>query len=117
MVEIKYINSNAGIENGFELDFDARKYIPEKYWQGDIFDTERLFYLDLIEKSELFTCDREGWADCGMDHYQCSYKEYKFSMSVEYGICMFFVDLGYLAHLSEIAEALKNLIIIIKTKE
>lgn len=115
MVEIKYINSNAGIQNGFELHFDFRKYIPEKYWQGDIFDIEKSFYFDLMEKSELFTCDREGFDFLGIGHYWCSYKEIKFTMSEDYGICTFFVDLGYLAHLSEIAEALKNLII--KTKE
>ena len=115
MVEIKYINSKAGIQNGFELNFDFKKYVPEKYWHSAIFDLEKSFYFDLMEKSELFTCNREGFDFFGIEHYPCSYKENKFMMSEDYGICSFFVDPGNVAHLSEIAEALK--ILIIKTKE
>lgn len=115
MVEIKYINSNAGIQNGFELNFDFKKYVPEKYWQQGIFDMEKSFYFDLMEKSKLFACDREGFDFFGVGHYPCSYKENKFMMSEDYGICSFFVDTENIVHLSEIAEALKNLII--KTKE
>ncbi|MDE7301925.1 MAG: hypothetical protein K2N60_01245 [Oscillospiraceae bacterium] len=115
MVEIKYINSNAGIENGFELSFNFKKYIPEKYWQGHLFDMEKSFLFDLMEKSDLFTCDREGFDWFGIWHHRCSYKEIKFTLSECDGICSFFVEPWDIAHLSEIAEALKNLII--KTKE
>lgn len=113
MIEIKYKNSDAGVQNFFELEYDLKKYIPEKYWQGNIFDTEKSFYFDLMDKSELFTCDRDnvGWF---AEKYKCTYKENIFYMSVDYGICSFFVT-EYEAHLSEIAEALKNLII--KSKE
>ena len=111
MVEIKYLNSEAGLPNCFDLLFNFRDYVPEKFWNENRC-SELDFYIDLFRQSDSFECSGHGMLLIWSQHYTCSYLNIPFTLvfDEDYDICSFSISPEYISHRYKVAEEIKKLI-------
>lgn len=113
MINIKYFKSDSGVENGFDLSFYLKEYIPQEYYiKYDEDYVEEPFIRDILFENGLYDMAKEHFKLYLTDwFYECKYKEIPFIMYCDdYGIPSFFVDEKYSFYVHEIAEHIKYLI-------
>lgn len=116
MIEIKYLKSEAGLDNCFELIFPLKDYIDESFFKLNKrgYAAELLFYISLFLKNGMFDGKREHchqyiWSF----HYDCIYNnEIEFTMvfDEDYDMVSFAIEEENQELRKDIAEHIKRLI-------
>lgn len=111
MIEIRYMKSEAGIDNCFDFLYCLKEYIPKEYINKDC--TELNFYIHILSENGMYIDKEENkhiliWSI----HYDCVYNQIPFTMvyDEDYDMVSFAVDKEYLSYKCEIAQHIKQLI-------
>lgn len=115
MIEIRYMQSDAGYDNCFDLLFDMREYIPKVFFEQheNGAGAELYFYISLLHKSGMFDCKREHYHTLiWSTHYDCVYNGIPFVMvyDKDCDVVSFSVLPENMQHRTMIAERIQQLI-------
>lgn len=115
MIEIRYIKSEAGYDNCFDIVFNLKKYIPnvffEQHENGD--GAELYFFISLLHKFGMFDCKKEHYHLLICDtYYDCTYNGIPFTMiyDEDYDMVSFSVAPENMQYKTMLAERIQQLV-------
>ena len=115
MIEIKYIRSESGYDNCFDIKFNQKEYIPNVFFEQNKngYSAELFFFISLLHKFGMFDFKKEHYHQLiWSTHYDYIYNGIPFTMiyDEDYDMVSFSVAPENMQHKTMIAERIQQLV-------